>query len=78
MFNNSLIADDKMIITGDESDADYMFRKLKEEYEKWILKINVDKTEYMKIGNTHEEDPDLQLHRLNECSEFKYLGSIFR
>ena len=36
-----------------------MFRKVKEEYEKWGVKINIDKTEYMKIGNTHEEDPDL-------------------
>ena len=28
-----------------------MFRKLKEEYEKWGLNENTTKTEYLKIGN---------------------------
>ena len=52
-----------------------MFRKLKEEYEKWGLNINTTKTEYLKIGDM-QEDPDLQIHRIGKCSEFRYLGSI--
>ena len=52
-----------------------MFRKLKEEYEKWGLNINTTKTEYLKIGDMQEEDPDLQIHRIGKCREFKYLKS---
>ena len=39
-----------------------MFRKLKEEYEKWRLNINTTKTEYLKIGDMKEEDPDCLLY----------------
>ena len=71
-----LFADDQVIIASDEHDADYMFRKLKEEYEAWGLTINIGKTEYLKVGDQQEEDPDLHLHKLKKCSQFKYLGSI--
>ena len=49
-----------------------------------LLNINATKPEYLKIVDMQEEDPDLQIHRiqiflfecLRNCSEFKYLGSI--
>jgi hypothetical protein len=44
-------------------DANYIRRKLEEEYEKWGLKINYGKTEY--LGTDHSEE-----------LQFKYLGSI--
>ena len=46
----------------------YMFRKSKEEYEKWDQNINTTKTEYLKIGDMQEEDPDLQIHRIRKLS----------
>ena len=33
--------------------------------------INTAKTEYLKIGDMQEEDPDLQIHRIGKCSEFE-------
>ncbi|XP_044766946.1 uncharacterized protein LOC123322925 [Coccinella septempunctata] len=71
-----LFADDQVIVTNDENDADYMFRKLKEEFEAWGLTINMNKSEYLKVGDQQEEDPDLQIHNLKKCSQLKYLGSI--
>ena len=39
-----LFAGDKLLMT---EDLEYMIRKLKEEYEKWGLKINMEKTKYI-------------------------------
>ena len=50
-----LFADDQIIIPCDEDDTDYMFRKLKEEYEKWGLNMNTTKTEYLTIKDMEEE-----------------------
>ncbi|XP_044755011.1 uncharacterized protein LOC123313964 [Coccinella septempunctata] len=69
--------DDQVIIANCEEDIDYMLRKLKEEYEKWGLNINMKKTEYLHIGGEQEEeDPSLQLREIRSCKEYKYLGSI--
>lgn len=38
--------------------VEYMAHKLKEEYEKWGLKVNMDKTQYLCTG---EETTDLNL-----------------
>ncbi|XP_030754536.1 uncharacterized protein LOC115881259 [Sitophilus oryzae] len=59
-----------------EEDADYMFRKLVEEYDRWGLNINLTKTEYLKVGEEQTEDPELHIHEIKRCSEYKYLGSI--
>jgi hypothetical protein len=40
---NVLFADDKVIISHDIEDAEYMLRKLVEEYMKWGLQINFGK-----------------------------------
>lgn len=68
-------ADDQIIIANCEEDIDYMLRKLKEEYDLAGMKMNVAKTEYLRIGE-EDEDPDLQLRQIRKCEEYKYLGSI--
>ena len=37
------VADDQVLLTQDHYDMEYMARKLKEEYEKWGLVINLEK-----------------------------------
>jgi hypothetical protein len=41
---NLLFADDQVIIAQETEDAEYMLRKLVEEYMKWGLQINFGKT----------------------------------
>ena len=38
-----MIADDQLIVAQDHDDIEYMVRKLREEYQKWGLTINVHK-----------------------------------
>lgn len=49
------LAEDQVIITCDEDDAEYMLRKLKEQYKIWGLNINMAKQEYMKIDGKDED-----------------------
>ena len=54
-----------------------MTRKLKETYERWGLDMNLNKTKYLCIGQTHS---NLKLDKDSEiesCQEYKYLGVIF-
>lgn len=51
--------DDQVIKASDEHDAEYIFRKLQEEYELRAL-TNIARTEYLK----QVEDSDLYLHKL--------------
>jgi hypothetical protein len=56
---------------------EYMARKLKETYEKWDLDMNLNKTKYLYIGQTHS---NLKLDKESEiesCQEYKYLGVVF-
>lgn len=70
-------ADDQVIIACDEDDADYMLRKIKQQYEDWGLSLNMTKTEYMKVGGHGEiEDTELQIRELRRTDCYKYLGSI--
>jgi hypothetical protein len=39
-----LFADDQLLIAQDYDDLGYMTRKLIDEYELWVLKLNVKKT----------------------------------
>ena len=39
-------ADDQVLLAQDHDDMEYMVRKLKEEYEKWGLAINLEKSKY--------------------------------
>jgi hypothetical protein len=56
---------------------EYITRKLKETYEKWGLDINLTKTKYLGIWETHS---NLKLDNDSEtesCQEYTYLGVIF-
>lgn len=69
-------ADDQIIFAEDESDINYMFRKLKEEYRNWGLEINLTKTEYMVVGglgsNIVLDDGSI----IKCCKTYKYLGTM--
>jgi hypothetical protein len=71
---NLLFADNQMIITQDTEDAEYMLRKLVEEYMKWGLQINFGKTKYFTLdlgaGIVTETG------QIKAINKFKYLGSI--
>jgi len=56
-------ADDQVVLAGDKEDLEYMMRKLKETYEKWGLDMNLNKTKYLCIGETHS---NLKLHKDSE------------
>jgi len=43
-------ADDQVLLAQDRDDMEYMARKLKEEYGKWGLAINLEKTKYVRMG----------------------------
>jgi hypothetical protein len=47
---------------------------LEEEYEKWGLKINYGKTEY--LGTDHTEDLQVNGNIIPTVKHFKYLGSV--
>ena len=67
-------ADDQIVIAQDHEDLSYMTRKLIEEYKKWGLEINIDKTKSMCIGGTPQniilEDGKV----IGHCDHYKYLG----
>lgn len=51
-------ADGQVICANDKEHLEYTTRKLKEEYEKWRLEMNMKKTLYLCIG---EDSTDLIL-----------------
>lgn len=67
-------ADDQVLLAQDKEDLEYMTRKIKEEYEKAGLSMNVKKTRYLCVG---EEAVDLDLEngeKIAVCDHYKYLG----
>jgi hypothetical protein len=66
--------DDQVVIAQDKEDAEYLCRKLKEEYQNWGLTLNMDKTKYLCVGDPTE---DLQLDegiKVQACEQYVYLG----
>jgi hypothetical protein len=63
-----------VIITQDTEDAEYMLRKLVEEYMKWGLQINFGKSEYLTLGPG--AGIVTETGQLKAVNKFKYLGSI--
>jgi hypothetical protein len=53
-----------------------MTRKLKEEFTKWGLEINMSKTKYLVIGAT-AQDIKIGGNTIEACMEFTYLGVTF-
>ena len=47
-------ADDQVLLAQDHDDMEFMARKLKGEYEKWGLVINLEKTKYVCMGEGKE------------------------
>ena len=47
-------ADDQVLIAQDHDDMGFMARKLKEEYEKWGLTMNLEETKYICIREEKE------------------------
>jgi hypothetical protein len=68
-------ADDQVLLSQDNYDKEYMARKLKEEYEKWGLATNLEKTKYVCMGvgkETLEFDDREEIKPGTECT---YLGT---
>lgn len=68
--------DDQVIIANDKEDVEYMLQKLIEEYDKWRLKINKNKTKYLCVGET-QENLQIEAGEIRICKKNKYLGVIF-
>lgn len=68
-------ADDQLILAQDIEDIEYITRKLIEEYKKWGLQVNKNKTKYMVIGDINQ---DLTLEEgmgtIKHTEAYKYLG----
>ena len=62
------------IVAQDHDDIEYMVRKLREEYEKWGLTINVHKTKYICIGENEESLKFDNGEEITPCTEHIYLG----
>lgn len=68
-------ADDQVVLANDEEGMSYMLRKLEEEYCKWGLTINMDKTRYVVVD---ERGVDLLVRPrvVQNCGRVKYLGTL--
>ena len=68
-------ADDQVVIARDKEDLEYMGKKLLEEYKKWGLEVNLNKTQYLCIGGgKHSEDLDLEVGKIKKYDQCIYLG----
>jgi hypothetical protein len=68
-------ADDQVLLAQDHDDMEYMARKLKEEYEKWGLTINLEKTKYVCIGERREILKFDDGEEIKPCTECTYLDT---
>ncbi|KAF2898273.1 hypothetical protein ILUMI_07902 [Ignelater luminosus] len=59
--HSPLFADDQIILAEDKEDITYIIKELEEEFGKWELKINFDKSQYRVIGNA----ADLQIDNIS-------------
>jgi len=68
-------ADDQVLLAQDHDDMEYMARKLKEEYEKWRLATNLEKTTYVCMGEGKESLKSDGGEEIKPCTECTYLGT---
>ena len=68
-------ADDQVLLAHDHDDMEYMARKLKEEYEKWGLTINLEKTKYICMGERKEILKFEGGEEIKPCTECTYLDT---
>ena len=67
-------ADDR-VLAQDHDDLECIARKLKEEYEKWELAINLEKTKYGCMGKGKEIIKFDDGEEIKPCTECTYLGT---
>lgn len=63
-----------IFIAEDEEDVIYMFRELKDTYDEWVLKINMNKIEH--LTTSLKADILLDIINIKIGEEFKNLGFI--
>lgn len=68
-----LYADDQIVVAEDQQDMQYMLAKLTEEYNKWGLQLNMEKTQYMVIGG-RSENIELESGTIKNTDTYDYLG----
>jgi hypothetical protein len=68
-------ADDQVLIAQDHDDMEFMARKLKEEYEKWRLTMNLEKTKYICTGEEKESLKFDSGEEIKPSMEYTYLGT---
>ena len=68
-------ADDQVLLAQDHEDVEYMARKLKEEYEKWGLAVNLEKTKYLCMGEGKEILKFDSGEDIKPCIKCTYLGT---
>ena len=68
---------DHVLIAQDHDHMEFMARKLKKEYEKWGLTMNLEKTKYICIG---EEKESIKFYsgEIKPSTECTYLGTKTR
>lgn len=68
-------ADDQVLIAQDKEDLEYMAKKLKQQYEKGGLKMNIGKTKYLCVGGTATTELELDNgEKISACEVYNYLG----
>lgn len=70
-------ANDQAVISNDRDDMEYMVRKLIEEYAKWGLTVNTQRTKYLYIRSNAENLVKDDNKEISTCKEYKYLGTTF-
>ena len=68
-----LFADDQVVFAEDQQDMVYMLNKLIEEFKKWGLQVNTEKTKYMHIGGVGQ-DINLESGVIKHVDKYEYLG----
>lgn len=68
-------ADDQVLMAQDQEDIEYMTRKIKQDYEKWGLSLNLEKTVYWTLGSTHDVLTMETGEIIRTAEDIKYLGT---
>lgn len=69
-------ADDQVIMTENRENLQVMTEMIRNEYNKWGLTMNMNKTKYLCIG---EDSSNLKMtnnERVENCNQYKYLGIV--
>ena len=70
------LADDIVLLSHKQQDAQEKLNRVAEEASKTGLKINTSKTEVMRVNSRQQDPIQLQQEDLKEAEKFVYLGSV--